>query len=121
MRILVAGMNHETHTFLPEITPLRQFVVSRGPELLRQCRGVNTSMGGFIDVLEKAGAEIIPVQMSYGGVSGTVADDAYFSMKGEITEGIRKHRGSVDGILLALHGAMVSESVQSTETDLVRA
>lgn len=121
MRILVAGMNHETHTFLPKLTPLSQFSLARGDELLSQSRGVNTSMGGFLDILDKSGAEIIPLVMSYGGVSGTVADEAYFAMKQEIVQGVRFHTGKCDGILLALHGAMVSESVQSTETDLVAA
>jgi microcystin degradation protein MlrC len=114
-------MNHETHTFLPNITPLSQFSTAYNGDVIKLSRGVNTSMGGFIDVLEESGAEVLPVLMSYGGVSGTVAESAYSFLKEEILSGIERHAGQFDGVLLALHGAMVSESVQSTETDLVHA
>ena len=37
-RVLIAGLYHETHTFVPGRTSLADFAVLRGPEMLRVAR-----------------------------------------------------------------------------------
>ena len=53
-----------------------------------------------------------------GGVTATVADEVFDHYVGEMKRGFAG--GSLDGILLELHGAMVTESLQDTETHIVR-
>lgn len=122
MRIAVAGLTHETQTFLLDKTPLAAFdeTATRGPDILARYRGSNTSMGGFIEVLEAAGAEIVPVVIAEGGVSGTVVDAVYDKYVAEICAGLAGEADRLDGVLLALHGAMVTESRHDTETWVIK-
>ena len=120
MRIGIAGINHETHTFLPQKTPLEQFVAQRGLDVISTHRGCNNSMGGFIDVCEEMGVELVPIVYASGGVSGLVVDEVYTQFAGEMCEGFGKVAKDLDGILLALHGAMVTESIQAPETRIVQ-
>lgn len=122
LRIGIAGISHETHTFLPELTGIDSFErgTTRGPRMLEVYRGTNSSMGGFIEVCEAAGVELVPVVSSTGGVSGTVRDEVYDKYVGEMCAGFAAEADRLDGILLALHGAMVTESRQDTETHILR-
>ncbi len=122
MRIGIAGITHETHTFLPDKTGVAGFESEtiRGKAILETYRDTNTCIGGFIEVCEARGAELAPVVFSSGGVSGTVADAVYEKYVGEMREGFSCLADTLDGILLWLHGAMVTESRQDTETHIVK-
>lgn len=122
MRIGIAGISHETHTFLPDKTGVKTFEqgTARGEQMLEHFRGTNTSVGGFIAVCEAVGAELVPIVYSSGGVAGTVTDEVYDKYVGEICAGLAAERDHLDGILLSLHGAMVTESRNDTETHIVK-
>lgn len=122
MRIAIGGLSHETHTFLPDKTGLAPFDrdAVRGQELVSTYRGTNSSLGGMIDVLEAAGVEIVPLVYSAGGVAGTVEDAVYHQYGGEICSGLEARADHLDAVLLSLHGAMVTETLQDTETHLLR-
>lgn len=121
MPIGIAALSHETHTFLPDTTGLERFEQEafRGDALLDRFRGTNTATGGFIDVLEEAAEDPHPVVHAKGGVSGTVEDAVYDTYVTEMREGFEDV--DLDGVLLFLHGAMVTESRRDPETDVVRA
>jgi microcystin degradation protein MlrC len=63
MRLLIAMMQHETNTFSPVPTPLARFGrgggVLRGAAAIAGYRGTGTAAGAYIDLAEKAGAEIV--------------------------------------------------------------
>jgi len=122
MRIAIAGISHETHTFLPDKTGLEDFDrgATRGQAILDTHRPANSSMGGFIQVCEPAGVELVPVVYSSGGVAGTVKDEVYDKYIGEMCEGFAREADTLDGVLLSLHGAMVTESRQDTETHILK-
>jgi microcystin degradation protein MlrC len=122
MRIGTAGLSHETHTFLPRKTPVDPFeeAAVRGGAVTETFRGTNTVTGGFVDACEAAGHDLVPTVRSRGGVSGTVVDEVYDRYVGEMVEGFER-AGDLDGVLLFLHGAMVTESRTDPETDVVRA
>lgn len=122
MRIGIAGLAHETHTFLPDKTGIAAFEADaqRGAGIVSAYHGTNTAIGGFIEVCEASGAELVPIVCASGGVSGIVTDEVYDKYVAEMTEGFAAAADSLDGILLALHGAMVTESHQDTETQVVK-
>lgn len=122
MRIAIAGISHETHTFLPDKTRLPSFDLSasRGADIVSRYRGTNTALGGFIEVCERCGVEIVPIVYASGGVAGTVEDAVYRKYIGEMCAGLSREAGGLDGILLSLHGAMVTESLQDAETAILR-
>jgi len=62
LRAVVAMMEHETNTFSPVPTPLRRFggpEVPRGSEAYRLFKGTGTGFGGFLDLADEAGMEIV--------------------------------------------------------------
>ena len=122
MKIGLAGLRHETVTFWPGITTLEDFErhASHGPDIIKKRRGTNTMMGGFIDICEKEKVELFPVCDADGGATATVSNAVYDFYVGEMRREFVKFSDQLDGVLLALHGAMVTESLQDTETHIVR-
>jgi len=76
-------------------------------------------VGGFLDVLEKHGVGVISTIGGSATPSGPIRNSDYWVFVDTITRGIRE-AGSVDGVLLALHGAMVAEDVPEAEGTLLR-
>lgn len=122
MKLGVAGFSHETISFWPGVTDIKDFERNSyfGDELLEKAKGTNSCIGGFIEVCESAKVELIPVCAASGGATATVADRVYDFYLGEMREGFQKTRDDLDGVLLSLHGAMATESRQNPETDVVR-
>ncbi|MBM3556777.1 MAG: M81 family metallopeptidase [Alphaproteobacteria bacterium] len=121
MRIVIAQMKHETNTFSPVPTPIERFAVGQplpyvGREAYDAFKGTGSAIGAFIELAEAAGAEIVIPIAANAWPSGPVEDKAYEFMAGKITEAVAK---GCDAILLDLHGAMVTESLEDAEGDLL--
>ena len=118
----IAGFRHETITFWPGFTDLEDFerVALHGEEVIEKRRGTNTAVGGFIDICEREGIELFPVCEVPGWATATVTDRAYNFYVNEMKREFSREAENLDGILLALHGAMVTESLQDAETHIVR-
>ena len=58
-RVLIAGLFHETHTFLDGTTGMKDFAVMRGDEMLR-CEGDSSPLGGALECAREFGWKIIP-------------------------------------------------------------
>ncbi|MBV8394253.1 MAG: M81 family metallopeptidase [Alphaproteobacteria bacterium] len=112
-------MMHETNTFSPLPTPIEAFARAgalAGAAAVREAEGTNTSLGGFIEVARKAGAEFSVAMAASAHPSGLVTRAAYEQMAGAIVAEIAK---GCDAALLALHGAMVSEDHDDGEGELL--
>lgn len=122
MKIILAQMSHETNTFSPVPTPLARFsrraeVPLEGDGAREAYTGTRSCMGAYIEVLNEAGFDfVIPVA---GGAppSGRVQDGAYEYMVSRIVDAAR---GGCDAMMLDLHGAMVTESHEDGEGELLR-
>lgn len=127
MRIAVASFSHETCTFNPTPTTVEDFEwggVPRGEAVLDESRGVSTYINGFIQVadtepeVELVG--ILDASHSRGGSSGSwLTQECFDTYSHGIAEGISAV-GEVDGVLLALHGAMAVTGVPKPEAEIVR-
>ncbi len=118
-RILLAGLFHETHTFVDGATSLRDFQVLRGDELLA-CRGDASPLGGALEAAESFGWEVIPAVDYRASPSGMVEDEVVETWWGDFTRhATTPLREGVDAIYLVLHGAMVSRSHDDVEGDLL--
>jgi microcystin degradation protein MlrC len=105
VRVLVAGLFHETHCFVPEPTRLADFDVQRGRALLAQ-RGSGSMIDGLLEVAEREGWEVIPGCAYAATPSGPVEDAVVEAFWADLCAAIAGER--IDAIALALHGAMVS-------------
>ena len=115
-RIVVAMMMHETNTFSPVPTPLSAFQPLEGEAAIAEFRGTNTQLGGFLDVAEGLGAEVIVPIAAGAHPSGYVEKSAYEDMTAAILGAVRN---GCDAAFLALHGAMVAEHLDDGEGELL--
>ena len=125
MRILTAGICHETSTMYPKPTTLDDFRLCSpvsdfggGKQLIDHFRGTRTCHGGFIDEGARRGFSIEPLLWTFPVPGGTVEQSAYDHLKGLLLERLKK-AGACDGVYLDLHGAMVTQNLEDAEGDLV--
>jgi microcystin degradation protein MlrC len=122
MRLLIAMMKHETNTFSPVPTPLTRFGNGPGPlygePAIRAFRGTGTGLGAYLDLAEREGAEIVLPIAAAAPPSRPVEDAAYAHITDTICEAAA--RGGFDGIMLDLHGAMVTEGLEDGEGQFLK-
>ena len=124
MRLVIAMMQHETNTFSPVPTPLARFsrdnVIPEplhGAEACAAYAGTGTALGAYLELAEAAAAEIDMALAASAAPSGPVEDAAYDFMTDKICAAVA---AGCDGVLLHLHGAMVTESREDGEGPLLR-
>src|SRR6516164_8531679 len=122
MRLLIAMMKHETNTFSPVPTPLARFGNGPGPlygdAAIRAYRGTGTGLGAYLDLAAREGAEIALPIAAGASPSGPVEDAAYKHITDTICEAAA--RGGFDGIMLDLHGAMVTQNLEDGEGQFLK-
>src|SRR5437899_1324778 len=122
MRLLIAMMKHETNTFSPVPTPLARFGNGPGPlygeAAVRAYRGTGTGLGAYLDLAARERAEVVLSIAAGAPPSGPVEDIAYAHITDAICEAVA--RGGFDGIMLDLHGAMVTEGLEDGEGQFLK-
>ncbi len=122
MRLLIAMMKHETNTFSPVPTPLARFGNGPGPlygeAAARAYRATGTGLGAYLDLAEREGAEIVLPIAASAPPSGPVENSAYAEITDCICDAAAK--GGFDGIMLDLHGAMVTQSLEDGEGQFLK-
>ena len=122
--IYAASFLHESNTYSKHISDFAWFQKrcwKIGDEVLERFRGVRTEFGGFIDAFsEYRNIELVPILAAEATPSGPVSSDVAQRVQKMICKALAD-APQVDGILLSLHGAMVTESSEDGEGDLVEA
>ena len=122
MRLLIAMMKHETNTFSPVPTPLARFGNGPGPlygaAAVDAYRGTGTGLGAYLDLAAREGAEIVLPVAAGAPPSRPVEDAAYAEITDRICEAAAE--GRYDGIMLDLHGAMVTQSLEDGEGQFLK-
>ena len=118
-RILIAGLFHETHTFLDGTTGLEDFAILRG-EALRGCCGDSSPLGGLLEAAPAYDWEILPTIDFRAAPSAIVEDEVVTAFWNEFHKrALTALAGGVDAIFFVLHGAMVSQSFPDVEGELL--
>jgi len=124
VRILVAGLLHETNTFAPTPAQYANFVNGEGFPGMRHGTNlfdlttVNIPMGGFLQSMQGSGHELIPVIWAAASPSGPVAADAFERIVGQITDACEAEQP--DAVYLDLHGAMVTDKYDDGDGEILR-
>jgi microcystin degradation protein MlrC len=123
MRIAIAGHALESASFLPCETGVAEFEANalRGDALVEGMRDTVSVGGGFVDVLEAAGVEILPLVYSDCSAAGPASDEAFETYRDEIVAGLAREASRLDGVLLYLHGAMTTPTRPDPETEFLHA
>src|SRR4051794_5304946 len=120
MRIAIAGFMHESNTFNPLRTDRAAFAAQSllfGPALLDEWRDAHHEVGGFLEAAAVEGFEPLPIVMAWATPAGPVADTVLEEITGHLIEEVRRQRP--DGLLLALHGAMVAQSYPDADGEVL--
>ncbi len=123
MRIAVAGFSHESNTFAVKPTTLADFSIQRGQALVEYHAPTFHEIAGYIAGSEEYDFDLAPILSANATPSGTVTRAAYETIVGEILDALKQMRagqGKVDGLLLALHGAMVAQDYPQADGETVR-
>ncbi|NCB01261.1 MAG: M81 family peptidase [Spirochaetia bacterium] len=115
-RVLVGGMHHESNTFNPILTGMKDIWVKRGNEILSM--NENNSMKGVVSTLLEAGYEVVPTLLARAVPNGEWDYDVYMQLKNELLLMI-KNAGEIDAICLTLHGSMRVHNLGEAEGDLL--
>ncbi len=124
MKKRVAGMifSHESNTFSLMSTGIENFRASLflvGDEIAPALRGTNSEIGGFLKAADKHGWDPTCITAAQAMPGGTVTEDARQIITDATLAGLREN-GPFDGLFVALHGAMVTETSQDGETQFLR-
>lgn len=122
MKLVIAQMKHETNTFSPVPTNLARFATAtdvppEGAEAVAAYKGTGSGLGAFIELAEAAGADYTVAIAASAWPSGPVHDDAFEHICGKICAAVAQ---GCDAILLDLHGAMVTQTHEDGEGELLR-
>jgi len=111
MRIAVAGLHTECSTYNPVLAREADFRVLRGPSMLKD---------QYFDFLTHFPAEFITILHARAIAGGPVEKDIYARWKAEILDGLQAAL-PLDGVYLALHGAMNVDGMFDAEGDFIAA
>src|SRR5262245_1010862 len=120
-RVGIAGFLHESNTFLQVPTTYEHFAscsLTRGDALVRRWSGTYHELGGFLAGASQCGLGPVPLLATFAVPSGTITAGAYERLTGEILNALRAAL-PLDGLLLALHGATVSERFPDADGELL--
>jgi microcystin degradation protein MlrC len=126
VKIAVGGFQHETNTFTPKKSTYEDFVeadgwpgLTRGDDLISTLKGYNIGVTGLLEGVGELGWDIAPMSWCYGGAGGTVTKEAFEKISALILEDLQ-NTVPIDGLLLDLHGAMVTEHFEDGEGEFLR-
>jgi microcystin degradation protein MlrC len=111
MRLAALGLHHESNTFSPLPGGLDQFRragIARGSLIVERYATSHATMAGFLEAGTWPGVEVVPLLFATITPMGTITIDAFEHISDEMIRLLEQH-GPWDGVLLAQHGAAVSE------------
>ena len=120
--ILIAEFKHETNRFCPIPADVKAYKARNmlfGDDTFSYYRGIQAEIGGFLDILEKEdNLNLVPVAAFNAVPSGPVTAEVYEIFTDTLMNAIEKTE-KIDGVLLCLHGAIVVETSEDGEGDLL--
>ena len=120
MRIAIGSFLTECNQFGGSPIDLDWFArydLAYGDEVLATEAGV---VGGALEVLRSADAQIVPLVYASTCPGGYVTADCYAHLREQLLDRLQSAL-PVDGVLLPLHGAAVAEGTPDPEGDLIEA
>ena len=121
MKIAVGAVIQEANTFSPVPATLESFERTfylKGEEIPRKLGDSSTEITGFYDVFSGGRFEVVPTLAAMAVSGGRLERGAYNVLRDELISRLRS-AGPVDGLLLALHGAMCLEDDDDGDGELL--
>ena len=120
VRLAALGLSHETNTFARSPGTYARFQedgILRGDEILREYAESHATLAGYLEAGRQPDIEVVPLLFTQTNPIGTITADAFERIVGEMLNLLRQ-QGPWDGVLLALHGAAVSEDYPDADGEI---
>jgi len=121
--VLTAEMLHETNTFCALPTTLASFAergLLYGEAAISARQDNNTELAGFLEAARSYGWQVLHTISAHAQPGGKVTREAFDQLSEPILAAALAHQDQLDGILLGLHGAMVTDFCDDGEGELLR-
>lgn len=121
-RVAIIEFINESNTFTVMRTDMKDFHAShffKGSEILANFRGTGSEVGGAIDVAEMRSWTPVYITAAHAEPGGIVTEEARAEITGECLRRLAEG-GPYDGVFVALHGAMVTETDQDGDCQFLR-
>jgi len=125
-KIALAGFQHETNSFGTGQAGLDEYRMDdswpgllEGSAVVTRTLGLNLPITGALETAATSGIEIVPILWGSAEPSGPVTNEAFDMISKAILDGIAA-AGTINGLYLDLHGAMITQSYDDGEGELLR-
>ena len=119
-RVGVVSIIQETNTFSANRTSVQDFEIQGiwlGADADTNSQGMNIEVAGSLEQLRTHGFEAIPLMRAWAMSGGILLDSELAKMKSLLRDQISA-AGTLDGLILNLHGALVNESDDHTDAHI---
>lgn len=120
--VLTAELIQECSTFNKGRTGLEEYrveILATGEEAIPLRRYGRSELKGFLDVAEAEGWQVTHALSATATPGPIVTAEAFEYLAKLITDAATAHKDSLDGVLLALHGAMAAEGFDDPEGEIL--
>ncbi|MBM3793591.1 MAG: M81 family metallopeptidase [Acidobacteria bacterium] len=120
--VAVGGFMHESNSFNPSKTTLADYGIEEpaaGNDVLQRWERSSTEVAGYLQGAREAGFTVHPTLLANATPKGPLTDECYNTIFNRLLAKL-KSGPKLDGLLLALHGAMVVESYPHGDEETVR-
>lgn len=120
-RVAVASLMQETNTFSPIPTTVdlfESYCIHRGDEMLAGYGAARVEVPGVLATLDAAGIDAVPLIAAYAAAAGPMTRATFEDLVTEM-EARLEDAGPVDGLILALHGALVVDDQPDRDGEII--
>lgn len=122
--IICAEFKQESNRYAKGVSGLKEYREREylfGEQILREkFTGTRSELGGFFDVLnQEPECKLVPV-LGLNASPGPVTAQSIWQQVADVLLQAIEEKNPVDGVLLALHGAMVTEEMEDGEGELLQ-
>jgi microcystin degradation protein MlrC len=118
-RVAIAGILHESNTFFQRPTRLGDFDIQRGAGIAAVHANGASEIAGFFEGAGRSGLDVFPAVVAWATPGGPVETRAFDALTAGLIETLKAEAG-LDGLLLALHGAMVCDEFPHADAEIAR-
>jgi microcystin degradation protein MlrC len=116
-RVGILALIQESNTFLSRKTTFEDFqndVLIHGEEIRKRFEGAPHELGGFFEGLQGKDVEVVPIFAARAYPFGNIIAADFLKLVGMLIDALKK-AGPLDGLLVAPHGATVSEAAPDAD------
>jgi microcystin degradation protein MlrC len=123
MRIALGGITHEANSFSAHVTDMADFGARqtlRGDEILADWQATRTEHAGAMSVLAGVpDCEVVPTFLARALSGAPMYEPVFTALLDELLAALAA-AGPFDGVLLVLHGAMMSQATPDATGEVLR-